>query len=55
MSNKVENINIKSLMLLFWWFCQYKKFYLNNIEIDGKTYKDILIYYIGYEAIKDSK
>ena len=55
MSNKVKNINIKSHILLLWWFYQYKKCYLNDIKIAGKTHKDILISYIGYEAIKDSK
>ena len=27
----------------------------NNIKIDEKLFKDILIYYIGYVAIKDWK
>ena len=27
----------------------------NNIKIDGKPYKEILIYYIGYVMIKDLK
>ena len=27
----------------------------NNIKIDEKSYKNILIYYIGYVTIKDSK
>ena len=27
----------------------------NNIKIDGKSCKNILIYYIGYITIKDSK
>ena len=27
----------------------------NNIKIDEKSYKYILIYYTGYETIKDSK
>ena len=27
----------------------------NKIKIDKKSYKDILIYYIGYATIKDSK
>ena len=27
----------------------------NNIKIDEKSYKNILIYYIGYVRIKDSK
>ena len=32
-----------------------KNFDANNIKIDEKSYKSILIYYIGYLTIKDSK
>ena len=32
-----------------------KNFYPNNIKIDEKSYKIILIYYIGYVTIKDMK
>ena len=32
-----------------------KFFDLNNIKLDEKSYKNILIYYIGYVTIKDSK
>ena len=32
-----------------------KNFDPNNIKIDKKSYKNILIYYIGYVTIKDSK
>ena len=32
-----------------------KKFDSNNIKIDGKSYKNILIYYIRYVTIKNSK
>ena len=32
-----------------------KNIYPNNIKIDGKPYKEILIYYIGYVMIKDLK
>ena len=32
-----------------------KIFYPNNIKIDEQSYKDILIYYIGYVTIKDSR
>ena len=31
-----------------------KNFDTNNIKIDEKSYKNILIYYIGYVTIKDS-
>ena len=34
---------------------QYKNFDGNNIKIDEKSYRYILIYYIGYVTIKDSK
>ena len=30
-------------------------FYPNNIKTDEKSFKNILIYYIGYVMIKDSK
>ena len=32
-----------------------KKFYLNSIKLDEKSYKKTLIYYLGYVATKDSK
>ena len=32
-----------------------KNFDTNNIKIDETSYKNILIYYIGYVTIKDSK
>ena len=32
-----------------------KNFDPNNIKLDEKSYKNILIHYIGYVAIKDSK
>ena len=32
-----------------------KKFYPNNIEIDEKSYKNILIYYTRYVRLKDLK
>ena len=32
-----------------------KIFYPNNIKIDENSYKDILIYYIGYVTFKDLK
>ena len=32
-----------------------KKIDLNNIKLDEKTYKDILLYYIWYVTTKDSK
>ena len=47
MSNKVKDIDIKDPTY-------YKKFDPNNINIDEKSYKNI-IYYIGYVTIKDLK
>ena len=32
-----------------------KDFDPNNIKIDKKSYKNILVYYIGYVTIEDSK
>ena len=32
-----------------------KHFDANNIEINQKSYKNIVAYYIGYVTIKDSK
>ena len=32
----------KLYMLLFWWLN------LNNIKIDKKSYRNILVYYVGY-------
>ena len=32
-----------------------KIFYSNKTKIDEKSYKNILIYYIGYVMFKDSK
>ena len=43
MSNKVKDIDIKPHMLLFQWCCPYENFDPNNIKIDEKSYKDILI------------
>ena len=45
MSNKVKDINIKK--------CTYYFFNdIINIKIDEKSFKNILIYYIGYVTIK---
>ena len=56
MSNKVKYISVKSYT--FYFFddnINIKNFDPNNINIDKKSYKNILIYYIGYVTIKDSK
>ena len=54
MSNKVKDIGKKSqTYYLFNDIINIKNFDPNNIKIDKKLYKDILIYYIGYMTIKD--
>ena len=55
MSNKVKGIDIKKRTYYFFDDINIKNFYLNNIKIDEKPYKNILIYCIGYVTIKDSK
>ena len=54
MSYKVKEISIKSnTYYLFDDIINIKIFYPNNIKIDVKSYKGILVYYIGYVTIKD--
>ena len=56
MSNKYKDRTIKNHTYYFFNDIINKKcFDPNNIEIDEKTCKNILIYYIGYETIKASK
>ena len=56
MSNKVKDINIKSHTYCFFDdIINIKNFDPNNIKVDKKSYKNILIYYIGYVTVKDSK
>ena len=57
MSNKVKDIDIKNRTYYFFndIIINIKNFDRYNIEIDEKSYKSILIYYIGYVTIKDSK
>ena len=56
MSNKVKDIDIKNHTYYFLNdIINTEKFDRNNIEIDEKSYKNILICYIGYGTIKDSK
>ena len=56
MSNKVKDIDMKNRT---WYFfndiIKIKNFDSNNIKIDEKSYKNILIYYTGYVTIRDSK
>ena len=56
MSNKVKDIDVK----ICTYYCfndigNIKSFDSSNIEIDEKSHKNVLIYYIGYVTIKDSK
>ena len=56
MSNKVKDIDIKNHTYYFFnYIINTKNFDPNNIKIDQKSYKNILIYYIGYVTIKDMK
>ena len=56
MSNKVKDIDIKNPTYYFFNdIINIKNFDSNNIKIDEKSYKNILIYYIGHVTIKDSK
>ena len=56
MSNNVKDIDIKSRTYYFFNdIIDIKNFDPNNVKIDEKSYKDILIYYIGYVTIKDLK
>ena len=55
MSNKVKDIDIKNHTHYFFNdIINIKDFDPNNIKINGKSYKNIFIYYIGYVTIKDS-
>ena len=56
MSNKVKDINIKNRTYYFFDdIINTKNFDPKNTKVDGKSCKNILIYYIGYGTIKDSK
>ena len=56
MSNKIKDIDIKNPTYYFFDdIINIKNFDPNKIKIDEKSYKNILIYYIGYMTIKDSK
>ena len=56
MSNNVEDINIKNHTYYFFDdIINIEDFDPNNFKIDEKLYKNILIYYIAYVTIKDSK
>ena len=56
MSNKVKDMSIKNRTYYFFDnIISMKKFNPNNNKIDEKSYKNILIYYIGYVTIKNLK
>ena len=57
MSHKVKDIDIKTRTYYFFnAIINMKNFDPNNnIKIDEKSYKNILIYYNGYVTIKDLK
>ena len=56
MSNKVKDIEIKSRTYYFFDdIIDLKYFDSNKIKIYEKSYKNILISYIGYVTIKDLK
>ena len=56
MSNKVKDIDIKKrTYYVFNDMKNTRNFDLNNIKLDEKSYKNILIYCIGYVTIKNLK
>ena len=56
MSNKFKDISIKNHTYYFFDdIINIKFFDPNNIKIDEKSHKNILIYNTGYVTIKDSK
>ena len=56
MSNKAKDISIKNHTYYFLMILSIQKVLIqNNIKIDEKSYKNILIYYNEYVTIKDLK
>ena len=55
MSNKIKDGSIKSHTCNFFDDINSENLDSNNIKIDEKSYKNILIFYIGFVTIKDSK
>ena len=54
MSNKVKDIDIRNRTYYFFNdIINMKNFDPNSIKVDEKSYRNILIYYIGYVTIKD--
>ena len=53
MSNKDKDINIKNRTYYFFnGIIDIETLDTNNIKIDEKSYKNILIYYIGYVTVQ---
>ena len=52
MGNNVKDLNRTEHTTFFNDIINVKHFDLDNIKIDEKSYKNILIYYIGYVTIK---
>ena len=55
MSNRSKDIHKKQTYYIFHDIISIKHFDPSKIKIGEKSYKDILIYYVGYVTIKDSK
>ena len=55
MSNKIKDVDIKNHTHYFFDDINIKNIDPNNIKIDEKSEKNILIYYTGYVKIKDPK
>ena len=56
MSNKVKDIDTKTRTNYFFNdFINLKKIDRNNTKIHKKSYRDILIYYIGHATVIDFK
>ena len=56
MSNKFKDISLENHTYYFFNdMINIKNFDSNNIKIDEESCKDILVYYIEYVRIKDSK
>ena len=56
MSNKLKDKNINNNTYYFFdGIINVKNFDSNNIKTEWKSYKNILIYHIGYGKIKNSK
>ena len=54
MSSKVKDIDVKSRTCYFFDdIINTKNIYLNNIKLDKKSYKNIVICYIACVTIKD--